>query len=145
MSSTLSAELLKEMEDALTTDESYIEDEDHIEVKYEMIVGFRINSMILWAYEEKELYYENAYSTKTKLRGFTCRKKKCNARIYVREDGTAFRDPEQCHRSHGNQYQAFRNMYCDNKMKEKARTAPASMTPYDIYMEVVVELVQTFF
>lgn len=30
-------------------------------------------------------------------------------------------------------------MYCENMMKEKAKVAPASMTPYQIFMDVLVE------
>lgn len=138
MSDTFSSLLLKEIENVITSED---EEEEHlIEVIYQLIPGFRINSELMWAFEERQLYYENSYSNKTKLKAYTCRVKGCTARVFVREDGTAFRDTERKHlKSHGTQYQDYKFMYCDNMMKERAKTAPASMTPYDIYMEVVVE------
>lgn len=138
MSDSFSSELLRQMECAITP--LIDEESDFIDVKYVIIAGFRVNSKLMWAYEEKQLYYENSYSQKTKLKAYTCRFKGCTARVFVREDQTAFKDTERRHlMSHGTQYQEYKFMYCDNKMKERAKKAPASMTPYDIYMEVIVE------
>lgn len=142
MSDTFSAQLLKEIENELILSDGEEDDNNEqqhlIKVKYEMIAGFRINSELLWAYEEKQLYYKN--SNAEEITAYTCRVKGCYARVFVRKDKSAFRDSEREHSySHGTQYQQFKAMYCDNKMKEMAKTAPASMTPYDIYMQVVVE------
>lgn len=61
--------------------------------------------------------------------------KGCTARLFVRDDHTAYRDRERKHlQSHGNQYQDYKLMYCDNRMKQRDISAPASMTPYDIYI-----------
>lgn len=138
MSDTFSRQLLQEMENAILSSED--EDTGIIEINYEIIPGLRVNSQLMWAYEENQLYYENAFSKKTRLKAFTCRVKGCPARVFVKEDKSAFRDHGTNHLpSHGSQYQQYKLMYCDNKMKEKARTAPASMLPYDIYMEVIAE------
>lgn len=70
---------------------------------------------------------------------YSCRIKDCTSRIHVNKDKSAFRDATDEHTLHGSQYSDFIKMYCENKMKERAKSAPASMTPYEIYMEVVVE------
>lgn len=138
MSDLFTSELLKEMEGALTQSDD--EETGLIDVKYEIIEGFRSTSGNLWAYEENQLYYKNSNSESKNLTAYTCRVPGCTARVYVRRDETAFRNAEKKHLvSHGSQYQDYKFMYCDNKMKERAKTAPASMTPYDIYMEVIVE------
>lgn len=136
MSDSFTLELLRGMEGELTQSED--EETGLIDVKYEIIPGFRANSELMWAYEENQLYYKN--SNYKKLTAYTCRIAGCPARVYVRKDNTAFRDTEKRHlAAHGLHYREYKFMYCDNKMKERAKTAPASMTPYDIYMEVVVE------
>lgn len=71
--------------------------------------------------------------------------KDCKSRIRVnRADSTAFRDLSDTHSSHESQYESFKYMYCDSMMKEKAKSSPASMTPYNIYVEVVAEYVWNF-
>lgn len=63
----------------------------------------------------------------------------CCARLYIRGDGTAYRKAAKPHSNHGTQYTKFKEAYCFNRMKEKAVSAPASVTPYEIYKEVVME------
>lgn len=70
MSDTFSAELLKAMEAEITRSEDEEGEEKLIKVKYQIIPGLRINSELLWAYEEMQLYYENAYSKKSKLKAY---------------------------------------------------------------------------
>lgn len=136
MSDSFTSQLLREMENALSDSQS----EDTSEVNYSIICGLRQGSQLLWIPDEQQLFYRNSYSIKTKLTTYTCRVKNCLAKVYVNPDGTAFKDETEVHNpSHGSQYTEFKLMYCDNQMKEKAKTAPASMTPYEIYMEVVVE------
>lgn len=122
------------------------EEMDLINVPYEMIRGFRKNSMLLWAFEEKQLYYWNSYSKERQIAGYTCRVKGCPARIYVRDDRTAYRELGLNHlNSHKTQYSEYLQMRCENKMKDKAKDAVASMSPYEIYMECVKEYVLFFF
>lgn len=139
MSDNFASELLKELDEQNSFSQS--EDEQILtNVKYKMIPGLRENSVLMWAYEQNHLYYKNAYSIKTKDTSYTCRVKECKARIFVRPDGAAFQDTTIKHlTSHGSQYQDYKFMYCDSKMKERAKTAPGSMTPYEIYMEVISE------
>lgn len=70
MSDTFSSELMRELNDASNQpDEEEVEIEVEIEVKYTVIPGLRQGSEILWAYDERQLYYKNSYSRKRKTTG----------------------------------------------------------------------------
>lgn len=123
---------------------SNIEDEliiiGEIDVKIKVIPGLRTGSNLIWAYEENNLYYKNSYSKITGLESCKCYKPRCSARLYIREDGTAFRKSSTGHSvNHGSMYTDFKYMHCFNVMKEKANTASASTTTFQIYSEVVSE------
>lgn len=137
MSDSFTTELLREMENSLTLSEDEIS--GMMDVQYTMVPGLRENSEILWAFDEQQMYYKNSFSQKTQCTAYTCRVKGCTARLFVRPDKTAYRTEINHLNSHGSQYKDFKLMYCDNQMKQRAKTAPASMAPYDIYMEVVAQ------
>lgn len=140
MSDTLSAQLMREMNERLSESEDEPIISREIEVQFVMVPGLRTGSSVVWAYEEQNLYYRNAYSKATRLESCKCYKPKCKARLYIREDGTAFRHTGVEHsRSHGTMYNDFKEMYCFNKMKQTAETVPASVTPFEIYQQVVTE------
>lgn len=141
MSDSFSTELLREMQDAFI--EANDEDKDDSldfenGVQYTIIIGLKSNSKVMWAYNEKNIYYKNSYSNKTKETAYTCKEPNCRVRVFLREDGTAYRDFSEEH-EHSSHFEIFKQMYCENKLKEKARTAPASMTPNEIFKQVVVE------
>lgn len=141
MSDLLSAQLLREMNDELSQsddDEPFIHGE--VEVDYELIPGKREGSELIWAFNENNLYYKNSYSRKKRLESCKCTKKRCTARLYIRDDGSAFRKSGARHfRSHGSMYTDYKETYCFNKMKEIAGTALASTTTFQIYQEVIKE------
>lgn len=141
MSDLLSAQILRQINEELSNsseDDSIIIGE--IEVKYIIIPGFRTGSNLVWAFEEQHLYYKNAYSKAKNQESCKCYKPGCRVRLYIREDGTAFRFIEINHaKNHGSMYSDFKQMYCFNKMKKEAETAPASTTPFQIYQKVVLE------
>lgn len=144
MSDALSAQLMREMEGNLSGSES--EDEVNgrlptgINVKFEDIRGLRENSKLVWAFEEKNLYYRNAISAKTQIEACKCYKAGCKSRLYIRPNGTAFRHVDVNHsRIHGSMYLEYKMMHCFNIMKDKARSAPASTTNFEIYQEVIKE------
>lgn len=138
MSDLLSAQLLREMEDNLSGGEDDPINIGDIEVQFRMIEGLREESSLVWAFEEECLYYKNSYSRKTGLEACKCCKKGCKARLYIREDGTAFRKVHHAS-NHGSMYKDFKYAHCFNKMKQRAATAPASMTTFQIYQEVLLE------
>lgn len=143
MSDKLSTILLNEMNEAICfTDDS--EEVDikiigEIEVFFEWIPGLREKSSLLWAFEEEHLYNANSYSKKKKATACTCMEPKCYAWVFVRDDGTAYRLSSISHSSHGSFYEKYKHMYCFNKMKERAISAPASTTPFEIYSDVLLE------
>lgn len=141
MSDSFCSELLREMETALEDhrEEEGEESEVTINLEYEIIEGLREGSSLLWTTQEQQLYYRNSYSKKTQLTAYTCRMADCRARVFVRADNTAFRSTIPHLSQHGSQYKDFKQMCCEKKMKERAKSAPASMSPYDIYMEAVAE------
>lgn len=144
MSDKLSTRLLNQMNNELssiddTEDGEEFNSIDFIEVRSEWIMGFRKNSILLWTLEEEYLYYKNAYNNTKKVTACTCIDQNCKARIFVREDGTAYRLSSSSHIPHGTFYEKYRHMYCFNRMKEMAISAPASSTPYEIFTEAVLE------
>lgn len=60
MSDSFSSQLLREIEDELHKPEE--DESDLIDVKYEIIPGLRDGSAVMWAYEQKQIYYRNSYS-----------------------------------------------------------------------------------
>lgn len=68
MSDTFSSQLIREMENAL--DDKAEEESPFISVKYAIISGLRGGSEIMWAHEEKQLYYRNSTSRKTLIEGY---------------------------------------------------------------------------
>lgn len=140
MSDLLSAQLLRELEDELSDiEEAGAMIIGDIEVQFKMIPGLREGSSVVWTFEEEHLYYKNAYLKAKKLESCKCYKNGCRARLYIREDGTAFRNTTVLHSNHGSMYEDFKFMHCFNKMKQKANTALASTTTFQIYSEVVLE------
>lgn len=142
MSDLLSAQLLRELDEELSN--NYNEDNPiiigEIEVNHTMVPGLREGSSLVWAPDERNFYYKNAFSKATGLQACKCIKPGCKARLYIRENGTAFRKNGIDHAvNHGEMYSEYKLKYCFNKMKENAKKAPASMSEFDIYTEVVLE------
>lgn len=108
-------------------------------IEFKWIPGFRKNSTIVWAHEQRFLYYLNATSDKTGVKACTCYDKNCNARLYIIDDTSAFCSPTP--HNHGTHYETFIEMYCYNLLKQKTLTAPASAVNHEIHKEVVQEYV----
>lgn len=140
MSDLLSTQLLRQMEENLSDsdDEAFMATE--LEVEYKIIRGLREKSKLVWAFTENNLYYRNVRSKKTGYEACKCYKPGCSARLYIRNDGSAFRHRNVDHDNiHGSMYTEYMMMHCYNKMKDRAATAPASTTSFQIYQEVVTE------
>lgn len=108
-------------------------------VKFQRIPGFRKNSTIVWAHEQQFLYYINAHSDKTGITACTCYDENCRARLYIKDNSTAYCNsvPHE-HESH---YQIYMHMYCYNLLKQKVFSAPASVSNKELYNEVIKEYV----
>lgn len=134
--SSLSSKLLSEVKESEDEEES---DTGEISVNFQFVEGFRKGSRLVWAFEEQHLFYFNSYSKKTQSSGYTCYEDNCSARIFVKDDGRAFKIAAKKHKIHNTHYETYKHMYCCNLMKIKAKNAPASMTPHEIYKEVLKE------
>lgn len=144
MSDKSSTRLLNEINNSICAtneaEEADLQPIGEIEILYEWVAGLREDAKLLWAYEEEHLYYVNSYSRNTKITACTCIVSSCRARVYVKEDGAAYRKSSVEHLStHGSFYERYKRMYCFNKMKERAINAPASTTPFEIYSDAVLE------
>lgn len=129
--------LLREIEN--DSEESEEQESDvNTYLQYEIIEGLRRGSTLLWTTQEQQLYYRNSYSAKTQLTAYTCRFLGCTVRVFVGPDNTAYRQTFPIH-THRSQYMEYKQMCCEKEMKDRAKNAPSSMSPYDIFMEAVVE------
>lgn len=102
--------------------------------------GLRSNSNVMWIPDEQNLYYRNCYNKKYEAWGYTCSWKKCNARVFAKEDGTVFKMSSTEHSySHGSMYNKYKESIMTKMMKERCKTAPASTTVREIFNEGVIE------
>lgn len=141
MSLPLSALLLREINqepDVGSDIANVIDVRSEIVINSEIIPGFRENSYVVWIPEEQQLYYRKRI-LKNGTQSCTCTVDGCNAKVFIKIDGTAYKNVGQKHRRHANAYEEYRMTSCFNKMKHKAKTAPVCMDPFDIYTEVIKE------
>lgn len=139
MSDSLSAQLMREIQESIADTANENDTIGEIDVKYEIVTGKREGSHLIWTIDDEFLYYKNSFSKKTGIESCKCVADGCNARIYIREDGSAFKYSSTNH-THGSMYSShFKYMYCFNKMKQRAKNAAASTTCYEIYSEAVIE------
>lgn len=140
MSEPLSQRLLNQMQNEIQQHEENSIDEylaHNNEVQYEIITGRRDDSEPLWDIVEHQMYYYNSTSRRTNILAYKCLL--CKARVYMRPDGTVFRNEMSVHSTHTRQYDTYKKMYCHNLLKEKVLTSPSSKSLKDIYNEVVKE------
>lgn len=138
----LANRLLLEFEDQFQSDsedDSNVNIENKLPVNVIRIRGFRSGSDIIWAPDERFLYYQNSFNKVSKETACTCYVKECDARIFIKEDKTAYKLLHTEHKDHGSMYEIFKHMKCFNQMKDRCLTAPASMSVRDIYNEVVIQ------
>lgn len=137
----LRAKLLAEFDQHSTDDESENENLNigFIVITFLWIQGLRAKSKLMWVPDENNLYYANVRSREYEAMGYTCYVKNCTARIYLKVDGTAFKTHSTTHSNHGSLYSVYKEMQCINRMKEKCKTASASVTIREIYNDAVLE------
>lgn len=71
---------------------------------------------------------------------YTCQCKECNARIFLKEDDTAFKLSGMEHNyPHGRMYNEYKRRWCMTNMRDRCKTAPATTTIREIYNEQVLE------
>lgn len=132
----LHAALLEQLMDS-DMDDSF-EIDGVIPVQFEIICGFREGSQIVWALEEKHLFYRADWCKELNALRCRCYDENCSGRLYIRNDGTAFKSSTDIHDStHGSYHQTYRHMYCFNQLKDRVSKAPASQKLIDIYKDVI--------
>lgn len=103
------------------------------------IRGFRSGSDIIWDPDERMLYYQNSLNKVSKDMAWTCYVKNCDGRIFIKQNGTAYKSNNTQHENHGHMYEIFMHMQYFNDMKDMCLTAPASVSVRDIYNEVILQ------
>lgn len=106
---------------------------------YVWTVGLRSNSELMWAVEEETLYVSNGKILKnTNEEAFTCNYPKCRARVYLKQNGIAYKVTEHSI-DHGSMYDMYMEIQCREQMREQCKTAGASKSIADIYYDAVVK------
>lgn len=106
-------------------------------INYSWIVGVRSNSELLWATDEENLYVSNGKIVGNEDEAFTCYTKKCKGRVYLKQNGSAFKVAEHTI-NHGSMYKNYIEMQCREHMREDCKTAGASKSIGDIYDDAVI-------
>lgn len=109
-----------------------------IALQFDWFEGLRTGSRLVWVPNEECIYYSNA--KRKNGTAYTCFHEECKARILIMDDGTAgkeIKSPE--HYPHGSLYEVYKERCLFTWMKERCRTAPASVIIRNIYDEAVVE------
>lgn len=105
---------------------------------YTWTVGIRSNSELMWAVEEEILYVSNGkIVTKDGDEAFTCYEKKCKGRVYLKQNGIAYKVKEHTV-NHGSMYDKYLEMQCREMMREQCRISGASKSVRDIYEDAVI-------
>lgn len=111
-----------------------------IEVEFIWFEGLRTGSRLVWVPKEECVYYYNTTSRKFDALAFTCFDERCKARILIMNDGTAGKEiSSPDHYPHGSLYALYKERCLYTWMKERCRTAPASVIIRNIYDEAVIE------
>lgn len=85
-------------------------------VKFEWITGKRRDCTILHAIEEKQLYVKNK-KLKDGSIAYTCRERKCNARVYLVDGKCYYPEPMGSH-NHENKEKVINEMAIEAKIKK---------------------------
>lgn len=105
---------------------------------YTWTVGTRSDSELMYAVEDEILYVSNGkIVTKDGDEAFTCYEKKCKGRIYLKQNGIAYKVKEHTV-NHGSMYNKYIEMQCREMMREQCRISGASKSISDIYEEAVI-------
>lgn len=102
------------------------------------IQGLRTNSNLIYVPDEQQIYCGNGVNRKYDEFRFRCYSDSCQAKIFLRNDGTVVQEPGTKH-SHGSMYVKYKEMLCFNAMKSSCLSATASTTPREIYDQSVIE------
>lgn len=107
-------------------------------LNYTFITGDRKDSELMWVTDDECLYVSNGkIIAKDSSEAYTCIINKCNARVYLKPNGVAYKVTEHTV-NHGNMYETYKKCQCRTYMREECKSAGASKSIKDIYDEAVV-------
>lgn len=105
---------------------------------YKWIVGTRSDSELMWAVEEEVLYVSNGkIVSKDGDEAYTCYEKKCKGRIYLKQNGIAYKVKDHTI-DHGSMYSKYSEIQCREMMREQCKISGASKSIKDIYEDAVI-------
>lgn len=107
-------------------------------LQYTWTVGLRSDSELMWCLEDESLYVSNGKILKSSEEAFTCNYPKCQARVYLQQDGIAYKVKEHTI-AHGSMYDKYMEMQCRQLMREECKSAGASKSVTDIYNDAVIK------
>lgn len=126
-----------------TSDIELLEDDDDDDCipesfHYIFIVGVRSDSELMWATEEENLYVSNGkIIAKEDAEAYTCYEKKCKGRVYLKQNGIAYKVHEHTI-AHGSMYKTYIECICREMMRQECKNAGASKSITDIYNDAVI-------
>lgn len=109
-------------------------------ISFIWIQGIRSDSNLIYVPREQQIYCGNGENKSYDALRFRCYAPNCQAKIYLRKNGTAVSEPYNRH-NHGTMYYKYKEMECINNMKKMCMMAPASTTTREIYDQAVLEYV----
>lgn len=108
-------------------------------ISFIWIQGIRSNSNLMYVPHERQIYCANGENKSYEAIRFRCYANNCQAKTYLRKDGTAVRESSSKHNHVGTMYEKYKQMKCINAMKKMCLSAPVSTTTREIYNQAVLE------
>lgn len=134
--------LMNEIKEKLRINEE--QDEPEIEIvgeqavqniEFELIVGSRANSVLLWVPSENCLYKQNTFSKSHNGMAYTCYNKECTARKVLTNQNQLITIADR-HTPHLSMQLLYKELFYLNLMKNMCRTEAHSVKVVDIYNKV---------
>lgn len=107
-------------------------------LQYTWIVGLRSDSELMWCIDDEALYVSNGKISKSNEEAFTCNYTKCQARVYLKQNGIAYKVKNHTI-EHGSMYEKYMEMQCRQLMREDVKAAGASKSISDVYNDAVIK------
>lgn len=107
-------------------------------LQYTWTVGLRADSELMWCIDDEALYVSNGKIVQSDKEAFTCNYPKCRGRIYLTQNGIAYRVADHTI-DHGSMYNKFLEMQCRELMRDECKSAGASKSVSDIYNDAVIK------
>lgn len=105
------------------------------EISFELMGGYRYNSILIFSKEENQFYCKN--STSKMGVGYTCYVPECQARVHLR-DGKCFISNAVTH-NHEDKKEMYTDLIVMNKCKRILRSVENRKDPKEVFDSVIAE------